>query len=157
VGPDLGKDVDPGHANLAFFVSIDETGLQWGLRLGVEAWYDAQNFVNRCAKDEAACDAWRERLGRAPGFQVRIHDWETRYPSASLTRDDARELFKYYQVGKHRLTCARAVPAGDPLATSAELADAAAAGLAALAPGYEFMAWSPENNHLLGGAGGFRS
>lgn len=157
VGPDLGKDVDPGHANLAFFVAIDEAGLQFGLRLGVEAWYDAQNFVNRAARNEAESDRWREALREARGCFVRIHDFESRFAAETLTRDQARDLFKYFRVGTHRLVVARAVGKDDPLATAADFLEEAVAGLRALAPVYAFMAWSPENDHLLRGDGAFRS
>lgn len=156
VGPDLGKDVDPGHANLSFFVSVDESGVQMGLQLGVEAWYDAQNLVNRCLRDDGARRELAERLRAAPGFALRIHDWETRYPTDRIGRDELDALFKYYRVGEHRLACARAIPKEDPRATSPELAAEACAALRSLAAAYRFIAWSPENDHLMRAGGGFR-
>lgn len=157
VGPDLGKDVDPGNANLAFFVAINEDGIDFGLRLGELAWYDAQNFVNRCAKDDAARAAWTELLHRAPGFALRIHDWETRYATATLNRDQALEIFKYFQIGKHRLGIVQTIPKDDPRAASADFCGIACAGLAALAPAYQSMAWHPNNNFLMKGGAGFVS
>jgi hypothetical protein len=154
VGPDLGKDVDPGHANVALMVAIDDLGLELGLRIGAEAWYDAQNLVNRC-RDGAGRAALLERLRAAPGFELRIHDWETRFPTDRAGPGAIDDLLRWFQPGKHRLSCTRAVSKSDPLATDAAFLGVAVDGLKALAPLYRFAAWGPENDALLrqGGAG----
>ncbi|MBL8695194.1 MAG: hypothetical protein JNJ88_13960 [Planctomycetes bacterium] len=157
VGPDLGKDVDPGHANAALFASIDDEGITVGLRVGVEAWYDAQNLTNRCGKSDPERRALVELLRSAPGFLLRIHDWEKRYPTESISRDGVEEVLKYFQPGKHQLRCYRAIPKADPASTSAEFLGTLVEGMRKLAPLYRFIAWSPGNNWLLKGSGGFAS
>jgi hypothetical protein len=155
VGPDLGKDVDPGHANAAFVVAIDEAGIEAGLRIGVEAWYDAQNLKNRCASDAARREL-AELLRLAPGLVLRIHDWAKLYPTETASRDSVEELFRYFEPGKHRLACMRAIPKENPHATDAGLRETCVATLGSLAPLYAFAAWSPANNWLLkAGGGGF--
>lgn len=155
VGAELGKDVDPGHANASLAVAIDDEGLELGLRVGSEAWYDGQNVANRCSTDAARREL-ADLLRAAPGFALRIHDWETRYKTDAIGRDEIEEVFKYYQPGKHRLTCARAIAKGEAAACSAGLAEAAVEALKALAPLYRWVAWSPENNWLMkAGGGGF--
>ncbi len=149
VGPDLGKDVDPGHANAAFFVSIDELGLQLGLRLGAEAWYDAQNLVQRCGSDDAGQRALAELLRAAPGFHLRLHDWATLHATDAIGRDQLLEVFRYFEIGKHQLRCYRTIGKDDPRACDAAFVDEAVAALRSLAPLYRFVAWSPDNDRLL--------
>ena len=154
IGPELGKGLDPGHANAALTVAIDDQGVEVGVRIGVEAWYDGQNLARRCA-DDAGRRELAALLRAAPGFALRIHDWEKRYASERATREDLEELVRYWQPGEHRLSCTRAIAKDDPLATSAALRDEATSALVALAPLYRFAAWSPENDRLLGPSGRF--
>lgn len=153
VGPELGKDVDPGNANVAFFVSIDEQSLQIGLRLGESAWYDAQNLTNRRARNAEQERVFIDIARSAPGFFFRIHDWETLYPTEKFSRDHTDEIFKYYKIGEHRLTCVRMIKKDDPAACSPAFADSAVAALLSLAPIYKYIAWSTENNYLIKGGG----
>ena len=155
VGAELAKDVDPGHANASLACAVDDLGVEMGFRVGVEAWFDGQNLANRCRTDAARREL-ADLVRAAPGFAMRIHDWETRYPTEKATREQIEEIFKYYQPGKHRLACTRAIARTDPAACAPSLVEIAAASLRALAPLYRFAAWSPENNHLLkAGGGGF--
>ncbi|MBL8995028.1 MAG: hypothetical protein JNM63_16895, partial [Spirochaetia bacterium] len=154
VGPDLGKDVDPGNANICFFVSIDDNGLQIGLRVGEGAWYDAQNFIHQLGT-EAGRRNCIEAARRAAGFHFRIHDWAQLYPTDSFSRDSIDTILKYYKIGEHRLTCVRVLAKEDPQGCDPLFLQNAVSGLASLAGLYKFMAWSPENNHLLKPGGGF--
>lgn len=156
VGPDLAKDVDPGNANFAFFVSIDESGLQFGLRLGAEAWFDAQNFVNKYSRNDLLRRELAEILKKTPGFHLRMHDWEKLYPTEKASREDLEEIFKYYRVGEHRWTCARSIPKDDPRAGAPDLCETTAASLASLSDIYKSIAWNPGNNYLTNAAGGFK-
>jgi hypothetical protein len=156
VGPDLGKDVDPGNANLAFFVTIDEGGLAFGLRWSAEAWYDAQNFVNKYSKSDERRRELADLLKQAPSFHARIHDWATLYPCSRASRENLEEIIKYFRVGEHRLSVAQHVAKDDPAACSADFCGRAVGELAQLAPVYKALAWSPANNFLLSSGGGFQ-
>jgi len=154
IGPELGKGLDPAHANASLAVSVDDEGVELGFRVGVEAWYDGQNLAKRCATDAARREL-AALLRSIPGFALRIHDWAKTYPTEKASREDLEELVRYYQPGQHRLSCFRSIAKGDPRATSPELRDEAVAALRSLAPLYRFAVWSPENDLLLRAGGGF--
>ncbi|MBI3817433.1 MAG: hypothetical protein HY286_01985 [Planctomycetes bacterium] len=155
VGPELGKDVDPGNANVAFFVSIDEGCIQIGIRLGENAWYDARNWIQPCEKSDPQRTAFVEIVRRSPGFYLRIHDWEKTWSTEKFTRDDFAEIIKYYKIGEHRFTFTRRINKSDPASGDPALLANAVESLHSLAPIYRCIAWTPDNDRLFQSGGGF--
>jgi hypothetical protein len=153
-GAEVGADLDPAFQNAHLCVAVDEGGVKVALRVHKEAWVDAQNWKNRLS-DAAGRDGFRLLLNVVPeGFGLRIHDWKKVYPCGRVGRDDVEEFVRYFVPGEHGARVFRTIPRSDPKATAADLPARLADDLVALAPLYQFVAWSPENDRLRLRTGG---
>ncbi|MBN1419771.1 MAG: hypothetical protein JXP34_13410 [Planctomycetes bacterium] len=152
LGVDLGKDIDTDYTHLIFYVEIRFEGLEVGLKLHKDAWWDGQNLKRKVAAD-GACAAFAEILNALPpGFALSIHDWRRRYEPGAIHKSDVNRVFGYYTPGEHWLHIRREIPRGDPRMGTRELTDAIVSDLAACGPAYRFALWTPENDFLFGPA-----
>lgn len=149
LGVDLGKDIDTDYIHLILYVEIRFEGLDVGLKLHKDAWWDGQNLKHKVGADEH-CAAFAGILNALPaGFALSIHDWRRRYEPGSIHKSDVNRIFGYYTPGEHWLHIRREIPRGDPGIGTREMTDAIVSDLRACGPAYRFALWTPENNFIF--------
>jgi hypothetical protein len=154
-GADLGKAVDPAYANMMVSVTIDETGVEWGIQVPAEAWWDGQNLKNRATSANLrsilasipAVDAATVGGGDT-GLVARIADWKGTLVPSKASETAWRDHFKVYTPGDHWWSLTRRLSVNNAVALGAAQGDAILSDLLALRPLYRFVLWRPDNNHL---------
>jgi len=160
LGGELGKDVDPAYQGLFLLVEIDETRAACGLKVHPAAWWDGQNLKNKVLRGEkgatgesAAAELCRLLNALPAGYAMNLGDWRKRYESGKLHEADVRNCMQYFTPGSQWLNVLFTVPAKDVIAAGPRFAEDAARLLAAAVPVYRFVAWTPENDFVMGGGG----
>ncbi len=158
VGPAIGEDVDTHYIQTTFVLSVDREGFEIALRIHPQAWWDSQNLKNKVQADIKELDDWTETLNAiGEGFGLFLHDWKKEYPCGDLYPDQIENYFSYFEPGNHSLSIRRRIPAKLAASMGPELGHLALQGLVRLAPAYQFLTWTEENNWLFNKDGKVRS
>jgi len=156
VGPALGTDVDTHYIQTTLVVSLDSDAIEIGLRIHALAWWDGQNLKNRVA-DPAELNAWTDLLNDLPtGFILFMDRWKKEYVCGRLSAQDLRAYFKTYQPGEHWLNLRTRLPKDTCVEMGSEFAGVCANAVLALAPVYEFVCWTENNDWLFDADGRIR-
>ena len=161
LGAELGKDVDPTYQGVILLVEIDEKRVACGLKIHPAAWWDGKNFANHALKAEAprGPGVTSQRSleltvlfnALPPGFAMTLGDWKRRYEAGKIYDADVRNYMQYYKPGEVWLHILQEIPPAAAIEAGPALVDRAGALLAALVPVWKFIAWGPENDHVLPG------
>lgn len=146
LGPDLGKDLDPGymHPLIAVEISLEELRLE--LVIPQKAWWEGENWKRKCRD----ADRREELLGclrGLKGFGFYIHNWKKRYDCEGMGRGDLEEYFSYYTPGVHDSFLRRVWLREEVLGglSFGELRD----GFLSLLPVFDFIVWTEKNNYIF--------
>lgn len=150
LGPELGKDLDAAYRNVYLCVALEADALEVSLRMHADAWIDASNLTRRVQRE--GVKPFLRVLQELGGFQLRLHDWKGEWPCSKIETTKLEEFLKFWKPGEHRFAVERRWPApqgarGHVLGTGVEAE--LLRELERLVPLYQFIAWSPENNHLF--------
>jgi hypothetical protein len=150
LGVEFESDTDASyvHANLVF--EIDFHGVNMGLRVHERAWWDVANAKRRCG-ERAGAEEFARRLNEVRGgYALRLHDWKQEYRCGALKWDDLLGYFRYCEPGQHRMLVWKSLKKDDPRLFEPGFVATVADEFASFLPVYDWLLWSPQNNHLLG-------
>ena len=82
-------------------------------------------------------------------YALRMHDWQGGPRCGSVKWDQVNETFRHCEPGRHRLAVWRSVKKDDPALGDKAFLAGLAEEFASLLPVYDFLLWSPANNHLF--------
>ncbi|HHI80979.1 MAG TPA: hypothetical protein ENK02_13510 [Planctomycetes bacterium] len=157
VGPAIGEDVDTHYIQTTFVLSVDREGFEIALRIHPQAWWDSQNLKNRVLSATAEMDDWTETLNEiGEGYVLSLHNWKKEYPCGDLYPDQIENFFSFFEPGNHSLSIRHRIPAKLAVGLGPELGPLALEGLSKLAPAYQFLTWTEENNWLFDAEGKVR-
>lgn len=148
LGVEFAADTDASYFHVNLVLEIDFEGLSVGLRVNEKAWWDTQNAKGRCSEREGAEEFARRLNEVRGGYVLFMHDWKKEYRCGQLRWDDILDYFRYFEAGKHRMRIDRFVGKDDPCIDEPEFFPRIAEEFVSLLPIYEFLLWSPDNNHL---------
>ncbi len=158
VGPAIGEDVDTHYIQTTFILSVDREGFEIALRVHPQAWWDSQNLKNKVQSSIEAKDDWTETLNAiGNGFGLFLHDWKKEYPCGNLFPDQIENFFSFFEPGNHSLSIRKQIPVKTAVAMGPELGGFAIQELLRLAPAYQFLTWTQENDFLFDTNGKVRS
>ncbi|MBI2192695.1 MAG: hypothetical protein HYU36_12000 [Planctomycetes bacterium] len=148
LGMEIGEDLGMHYSHVILLIEINLEGLELGLKIHQQAWWDGQNIRNRCQNtgDRKAFTAELNRLG---GFVLNIHDWRREYVCGRLLEGDVQNFFNYYTPGNHWLHLKLKLKKDTVVPMGREFGLFAGQAMGQLAPVYRFIEWRPDNDHVF--------
>lgn len=148
LGTYVGADLDSHYTHTLLVIGIQQSGIYISLKIHPQAWWDGQNFKNKCGRREQQ-SLLLSFLHKLDNFYLKLHDWPNKYCCNDITIDDLKNYLRYYTPGEHWLHLDYEIARETPVATSPDLVKFAAQQLLSLVAIYRFITWAVDNNYVF--------
>jgi hypothetical protein len=147
--PDQISDAGEHHRHLILGLRITHDGVEAGLMCHSTAWLDVMNLLNRCRQPSESLDFVRMVRSMPEGCTARVAP-DLEVPAAEFDTEHLKRLEEAVLNESFLIRIGRWMQPGDPLLASSTLLPYLRILLPGLLPLWDFFAWRPASNYLVG-------
>jgi hypothetical protein len=147
--PDQISDAGEHHRHLHIGLQVTHEGVEAGLMCHSTAWLDVMNLLNRCRQPAEALEFVRMVRSMPAGSTARVAPG-VEVPAAEFDIEHVRRLEEAVLNETFLIRLGRHLPPGDPLLGASAFLPYLRDLLPGLLPLWDFIAWRPASNFLVG-------
>lgn len=142
LGRELAEDADATFIGAVLWVQVDQTDVQWGLRLHQRAWWESQPLKDRIAKSREEAQKLCAVLQALPAwFEHGVASWPARHMCSKASPSVLADFWQRFTPGEHAWVVTRKWPMLKAVEAGRELEQVIGDDLVACVPLLKLIRW----------------